>query len=130
MPRSLDFYSFYPTGFLLWNSDPARCNLFKILKKTKAKMDGNGFLAFAGILVKVPIFAASIFVTTFLVDLASTGKRRWAPAVAVGSAVLIFAIYPGLIVSVIQSFSTGLSWGSIIVTIFGGFAAGGVFSGI
>lgn len=93
-------------------------------------MDGNGFLIFAGILLKVLLFTASVFITSFLVDLTSTGKYRWAPAIVIGVAILIFAIKPDLIISVIQSFATGVSWKSILLIILGGFAAGGAFSGI
>ncbi len=93
-------------------------------------MNGTGFLIFAGILLKVLLFTASVFITTFLVDLTSTGKYRWAPAAVIGAAILIFALKPDLIVSVFQSFSTGLSWKSLTLVILGGFAAGGAFSGI
>lgn len=93
-------------------------------------MDSNGFLVFAGILLKVLLFAASVFLTTFIVDLTSVGRRRWVPAAVIGAAILIFAIEPGLIISVLQSFSTGLSWKGFMLVILAGFAAGGVFSGI
>ncbi len=93
-------------------------------------MEGDGFLIFAGVLLKVLLFTASVFVTSFLVDLSSTGRYRWAPAVVIGSAILIFSIKPGLVISVFQSFATGLSWKSITLVILAGFAAGGVFSGI
>jgi len=93
-------------------------------------MEGNGFLIFAGILLKVLLFTASVFITSFIVDLSSTGRYRWAPAVVIGSAILIFAIKPDLVISVFQSFATGLSWKSLLMVILAGFALGGVFSGI
>ena len=93
-------------------------------------MVGDGFLIFAGILAKVLLFAASIFITTFLVDFTSMGKYRWVPAVVIGVAILIFAIKNDLIISVFESFPTGLSWKNFLLTIFGGFVAGGLFSGV
>ena len=93
-------------------------------------MDGSGFLIFAGILAKVLLFTASIFITTFLVDITSTKGYRWTPAAVIGAAILTLAIKPDLVVSVIQSFTAGLSWDSIRFTILGGVAAGGALSGI
>ena len=90
---------------------------------------GNGFLLFAGILLNVLLFTSSIFITTFFVDITSTGKYRWTPAVVIGAAIAIFAVKPDLIISVFQSFSAGLSWTSILTVVLGGFAAGAVFSG-
>ena len=93
-------------------------------------MDGNGFLIFLGIVVKVLIFTASIFTTTFLVDLTSTGKYRWVPAFVIGPSILILAIYPGLILSILRSFPAGVSWNGITLVILGGVAAGGALSGV
>ncbi len=85
---------------------------------------------FAGILARVLIFTASILLTTFLIELASTGKRRWVSAVVIGPAVIVFVFNPGLIVSIFQSLSTGLSWKSIMISIFGGVAAGAALSAV
>jgi len=93
-------------------------------------LGGSGFLIFAEILAKVLLFTASIFITTFLVDITSTKGRRWTPAVVIGASFLTFAIKPDLVVSIIQSFTAGLSRDSIMFTIWGGFAAGGALTGI
>lgn len=93
-------------------------------------MENTGFLFFAGVLISILIFAASMLAMSFLLDFLSAGKFRWVvfPVIAAAVSALFFA--PHLPVSVLESLTQKLTLRSIAQTVSGGLVMGGLFSGV